>query len=142
MLLKFTLYTGLDQFGWSRQNGQLEIVWEAEENKEEVKDRLDYVLKGCKCKTGCNTKRCKCKKCGRTCGPGCQCLNCVNSHHGNDSWDEEVNQLEVEGQVDNETDEEYIEESDDEELPAIMYEDENINQIMASVFGEDTDDVT
>ena len=49
----------------------------------------------------------------------------------------------MEGQVDNETDEEYIEESDEEELPAIMYEDENINQIMASVFGEDTeDDVT
>ena len=66
----------------------------------------------------------------------------MNSHHGYDSWDEEVNQLEVEGQVDNDTDEEYIEESDDEELPAIMYEDENINQIMASVFGEDTDDVT
>ena len=60
----------------------------------------------------------------------------MNSHHGNDSWDEEVNQLEVEGQVDNDTDEEYIEESDDEELPAIMYEDENINQIMASVLGE------
>lgn len=78
----FTYYpTALDGFGWTRNNNDLEIVWETETSKEKVKDRLDYILNGCKCKTGCRSKRCKCKKAGRVCGPGCQCINCSNTDH-------------------------------------------------------------
>ena len=42
---------------------------------------INYILNGCKCKTGCVTKRCRCKKDGVTCGPGCNCLNCKNKAH-------------------------------------------------------------
>ena len=56
---------GLDGFSWTRSNGQLEILWELDEYKAKVKERLDYILNGCECKTGCHTKRCKCKKAGR-----------------------------------------------------------------------------
>ena len=36
------------------------------------------LIQGCKCKTGCNSKRCKCTKTGLQCGPSCQCANCKN----------------------------------------------------------------
>ena len=126
---------GLDEFGWTRNSGQLEIVWEAEEK---AKDRVDYILNGCKCKTGCRSKRCKCKKKERMCGPGCQCINCVNAHHGGEGWDEGLNQLEVEGQEENKEADEYIEESVEEEME--IYEDEETNVSMSSVFGEEEDD--
>ena len=74
------------------------------------------------------------------CGPGCQCLNCVNTHCGSEGWDEEVNQLEVEGQVENPETDQYVEESDEEDVEMNMYEDEETNLIMASVFGEDSED--
>ena len=34
--------------------------------------------KGCGCKTGCMINRCKCRKSGNQCGPGCACLSCCN----------------------------------------------------------------
>ena len=88
-----------------------------------------YILKGCKCNTGCNTNQSKCKKSGQICGPGCQCLNCANTHLGGEGWDEEVNQLETE----------YVDETD-KEMQTEMYEDEKINNIMELVFGEDAED--
>ena len=53
-------------------------MWDVPENIQKVKERVEYVLSGCKCKTGCGTRRCKCRKSGRSCGPGCQCHGCVN----------------------------------------------------------------
>ena len=128
----------MEAFGWTRHNGELEVTWESVEHQEKAKDKVDYILKGCKCsKTGCRNKQCKCKKSGRFCGPGCQCINCTNFHGGGEEWDEEVNQLEVEGQDCDWEGEEYVEESDSEALDADMYEDEETNQIMAFVFGEE-----
>ena len=40
------------------EEGRLAIVWEAPENIRKTKARLEYVLSGCKCKTGCATLRC------------------------------------------------------------------------------------
>lgn len=130
---------GLDGYGWIRQNGQLKIVWETEETEERAKSRVDFILKGCRCKKGCNTNRCKCKKSSRLCGPGCQCLNCTNTHQGRERWDEVASELEVEEQVENIEAEEYITDTDEEENTA-MYEDEETNLIMESIFGEDTED--
>ena len=135
----YTYLAGLDGFGWTRQNGHLEVEWEAEANKERARSKVDYILKGCKCKKGCNTNRCKCKKSAQFCGPGCQCLNCINTHQGGEGWDEEVNELEVDGQVENPETDEYITETDEEESSA-MYEDDETNLIMESVFGEDIED--
>ena len=39
---------------------QLEIVWESTEQQQKSTDKIEFVLKGCKCRTGCNSRRCKC----------------------------------------------------------------------------------
>ena len=37
-------------------------------------------IRGCGCKTGCNTKKCGCMKRGSYCGPSCQCgSECINN---------------------------------------------------------------
>ena len=126
----------MTEFGWKRRDGELEIVWESHENQERAQQKIDYVLKGCKCsKTGCHNKKCKCKRGGRYCGPSCQCVNCTNYHGGTGEWTE-LHQLEVEGQGDNGEDEEYIEDSECEESDQEI-SDEEVNKIMESVFGED-----
>ena len=61
-------------------NGMLEVVWDTPEAEQVVKKRLDFVLTGCGCKTGCTNKRCKCLKQQQACGPGCRCVGCRNSH--------------------------------------------------------------
>ena len=43
-----------------------------------VQTRLDYVIAGCKCKTGCSNRRCKCVRGCKSCGPGCRCISCKN----------------------------------------------------------------
>ena len=63
---------GLEDYGWTRKRGQLEIEWETEENIKKLKDKVDFVMNGCRCKTGCASNRCKCRKSMRVCGPGCQ----------------------------------------------------------------------
>ena len=54
------------------------IDWEAEEVKKNIKETLDFLSKGCTCKTGCKTKRCSCKKNERQCGASCECHSCTN----------------------------------------------------------------
>ena len=39
---------------------------------------MALIKKGCGCKTGCITARCKCNKSGNYCGPGCKCVRCCN----------------------------------------------------------------
>ena len=36
------------------------------------------MLHGRKCATGCVSGRCSCKRKGKLCSEGCQCLNCTN----------------------------------------------------------------
>ena len=62
-------------------------------------------------------------------------MNCVNTHRGSEGWNEGLNQLEVEGKAENDID---VEEMDEEDM--VMYEDEETNRIMESVFGESSDD--
>ena len=92
-------------------------LWESEKSQKVARDRIKYVLKGCKCKTGCTSNRCKCKRSAHKCGPGCQCTNCRNTHNDTEGWDEGIQQLEMEDQEDLEENK-YIEESDDEEVAA------------------------
>ena len=66
--------------GWMRdKDGNLDIYWDTEENRHKVKSRVDLLMKGCSCKSGCDTKRCGCRKNGETCDPGCRCVNCNNT---------------------------------------------------------------
>ena len=50
----------------------------------------------------------------RVCGPGCQCVNCINKQCTHSDIDDDVNQLEDEGQMESWEEDEYIEESDED----------------------------
>ena len=47
------------------ESGHLQIMDEEEEHVTRAKERINYVLSGCKCKTGCNSNCYKCRKVGR-----------------------------------------------------------------------------
>ena len=133
----------MDAYGWTRNNGELSVVWEAEENQTKAKERLDYVLNGCKCKTGCTTKQCKCQKLLRACGPGCRCTNCCNVHTqgSRGQLDQELHQLEVASQQTPWEMDEYADGSEDE---VHTESEEEADQIMDFVFGtteSDTEDI-
>ena len=132
-------FTALDCIGCKKNDGRLEIEWETPENQAKTRERVQHVLNGCKCKTGCTTKRCKCKRQLQGCGPGCHCLNCQNMPIHQSSWkvDEEIHQLEVEDQDQHEATEEYVDDSDEDDR--LEMNDEGIDEIMDNVFGSESD---
>ena len=117
-------------------------MWDVPENIQRVKERVEYVLSGCKCKTGCGTRRCKCRKSGRSCGPGCHCHGCVNVPNSN--GDPETDDLEDTVAVDvmraESEQQEYMNESDEDSDDVEEDNDSETEQIMTSVFGGDTSD--
>ena len=68
----------LTEYGWRIEEGELYYDWDSEENMVAVRNRVDALTKGCHCKTGCKTARCGCRKKGKMCAEGCECLNCSN----------------------------------------------------------------
>lgn len=63
------------------ENGisKVDIVWDSKENIKEIQNNVAYLTRGCSCaKNKCSNKRCKCKKQGNFCGPGCTCRSCEN----------------------------------------------------------------
>jgi hypothetical protein len=79
--IKADQYDGLplpEENGWLIDNGNYYIDWEAKEVVTKVQDTLDWLSKGCHCKTGCTTNRCACIKKGNNCGAGCECKHCSN----------------------------------------------------------------
>ena len=77
----------ITEYGWSLEDGQLKVTWDTEENMRTVRERLNVLLKGCKCITGCKNRICGCRKKGTFCSEGCQCTNCEN--HGLPTQDRE-----------------------------------------------------
>eukprot|EP00117_Sycon_ciliatum_P018380 scpid47965/ scgid17016/ len=66
--------------GWLLCGNALSIHWELEEHAEVVRQRVLALTKGCSCKKGsCESKRCKCRKSGKICSPGCKCRHCTNT---------------------------------------------------------------
>ena len=43
-----------------------------------IRERIHSLLEGCKCSTGCTSRRCGCKRKGKICSISCQCLNCLH----------------------------------------------------------------
>ena len=39
----------LQDYGWKRSNGSLEVVWEVPENVAKVQARLEFAFDGCSC---------------------------------------------------------------------------------------------
>lgn len=89
------LYPPLEGNGWKfTDNNEFVIDWDSEENVTQVWTRVMLIKKGCGCKTGCTSGRCKCRKAGTHCGPGCKCTGCCNLP----SPDTAVSHMDVEGE--------------------------------------------
>ena len=50
----------MNDFGWIVVEGSLETDWDDPSNAEQVKESVRLLLQGCKCKKGCNNRRCSC----------------------------------------------------------------------------------
>ena len=69
----------MQNYGWVIKNGILSILWDSDINIQTIHDRVDALLSGCKCSTGCSSKRCGCLKKLKYCSVGCQCISCCNT---------------------------------------------------------------
>ena len=69
----------LSDYGWKVQENALVVDWDSDVNMDTVKERVERLLKGCGCKTGCQTRQCRCKAKGKICSEGCNCTNCTNT---------------------------------------------------------------
>ena len=72
------ILSDMEQFGWKIVESTLTIIWDSAENIRNIEKRVDAILKGCRCSTGCATARCGCRKKGTSCLEGCECVNCTN----------------------------------------------------------------
>ena len=68
----------MTNYGWSFHDNTFSTMWNSHDNIAAVRERINVLLKGCKCATGCSTKRCGCRKNGKDCSVGCGCRNCDN----------------------------------------------------------------
>ena len=140
----------------------LEVVWDTPETEQVVKKRLDFVLTGCGCKTGCTNKRCKCLKQQQACGPGCRCVGCRNSHKTPESrkqpmsthnetsamehsqtaltqqpCEDDVHHLELQDMIDSQENEQYY--VDDDSDMDIVEEDAELDELMDRIFCDTAD---
>ena len=82
----------VNHYGWTCDDNKLSVIWDTPQNMQAVRDRISVLLKGCKCITGCTSKRCSCKRKETYCSEGCECINCRNIHaqYLQDDSDDEV----------------------------------------------------
>ena len=116
-------YPTLNGNGWKVENGELKIDWESNENMAQVRQTVALIRKGCGCKTGCKSPRCKCKRAGSYCF-GCKCIDCQNLP---DSSPQLATSHAATAQLSSESEPES---DDDSEL------EREVNDIMLEVFGE------
>ena len=64
--------------GWKINNGIVSIDWDSDSNLAAINEKVILLTKGCKCKKGCNSSRCSCRKKQQNCTEGCECLHCSN----------------------------------------------------------------
>ena len=69
----------ITDYGWKVLDGNLSVEWDRESNMDAVKERVAGLLKGCGCRTGCQTRQCGCRSKEKACGEGCTCRNCTNT---------------------------------------------------------------
>ena len=133
--------TDLSSYGWQRQNQQLKVVWDTEENLQQVHRTVDYLTQGCKCKTGCGTQRCKCMKGSLKCGPSCHYVNCRNTTkytaQNNDREEELLEEIYAEARLrqDGDDAESKYEIHSDREGYSTDEEEPRSGQLMEDVFG-------
>ena len=108
---------GLTDYGWHREDGQLRVTWDTVENIQQIQRNVEYLTQGCKCKMGCTSRRCRCKKAELQCGPSCRCVNCRNtsSYMPPTQETEDEVQEEIQDQIQEEIQEDRHEEEYEEE---------------------------
>lgn len=125
------------------------MIWDTATNLQEIRRRVTYLTQGCKCRTGCDTHRCKCRKGGLRCGPSCRSINCrkiLQFVPQLQEAEEEVQEEILEGiryELQDENHEEYEddeisgvdEETSSDEEQAISALDMEVDDIMEEVFG-------
>ena len=74
----FTQLPVPEEIGWLLQCDKFAIDWESTEVQRTVRQRIEFLTKGCNCKKVCRTLKCGCRKRSRNCGPGCLCQGCSN----------------------------------------------------------------
>jgi hypothetical protein len=101
--------------GWKYDGAELVVEWDSEENSRDVRERVDLLTKGCKCRTGCTTLRCSCRKSGGTCSVGCECINCKNLDKRNEKETNttSLDDLAIEEEVSNEERDDIAEDMED-----------------------------
>ena len=90
-----------------------------------VRERVSTLLTGCKCITGCTTKRCSCqKKSKKKSSVGCECTNCSNIDHREEATESEIAEIVIDEEVSNDR------------------RDTDIEDVMDWVFGNDAEQPT
>ena len=128
----------------------MKIQWDTPENVALATQKVNYVLNGYKCKTGCHSRDCGSKN-KKNCGPGCRCIGCGNgpsintdAHCLDDDGDrDELHCLEVQDILNESSDEGYTDESDDDTAQFrsdLNQSERDVESIMAHVFGDYDDD--
>ena len=73
------MYPSLEGNGSKQPDSStLTIDWDSNENIANIRSAVALIKKGCGCKMGCISARCRCKRGGVYCGPGCKCVRCCN----------------------------------------------------------------
>ena len=98
------------EHGWIVTNDILIFDWDSESNMESIRDRVADLLKGCGCKTGCQTRQCGCQRKGKKCTEGCNCTNCTNT----------ACQMEISDTMEEASIEEIVTDAPPEDLDEIM----------------------
>ena len=126
----------LEDFGWKKPDPTtLLIDWDSESNLSRIREQVALIRKGCGCKTGCSSARCKCKKQKGYCGPGCKCTGCTNLPVEALATEQEDSDSEV--RTNNERDEDLdleVSSSDGSHL------DVEVNKLMYDIFGDSESD--
>ena len=47
----------ITDYGWTLSDNKLAFLWDTPENMETIRQRVHLLLKGCRCVTGCTTRR-------------------------------------------------------------------------------------
>ena len=89
----------LTDFGWIIEGDTLTFDWDSQENFAAVQQRVASLIRGCKCRTGCGTLRCGCKKNGKHCSERFECKNCSNTATPEPVTDTSLHHLSLEEEI-------------------------------------------
>ena len=89
----------ITEYGWTLSDNKLTVVWDTLQNMQAIHDRVNLLLKGCKCVTCCTTKRCGCERKNTHCSEGCQCINCLNMPSTEGAEDHDLSEIALEEEV-------------------------------------------